>query len=70
MGQIRHGSAATTYTDRAAIQRSQASLAQLSKERGTQGTLTTNAVALLNQNKRLISWLHARKLGSGLIAKT
>ncbi len=34
MGQIRHGSAATTYAVRAAIQRSQASLAQLSKELG------------------------------------
>ncbi len=34
MGQIRHGSAATTYAVRAAIQRSQASLAQRSKELG------------------------------------
>ena len=32
MGQVRHGSAATTHAVRAAIQRSQASLAQLSKE--------------------------------------
>lgn len=32
MGQIRHGSATTTYAIRAAIQRSQASLAQLSRE--------------------------------------
>ncbi len=34
MGQVRHGSAATTHAVRAAIQRSQASLAQLSKELG------------------------------------
>lgn len=31
MGQVRHGSATTTYAVRAAIQRSQASLAQLSE---------------------------------------
>lgn len=34
MGQFRHGSATTTYAVRAAIQRSQASLAQLSEELG------------------------------------
>ena len=34
MGQVRHGSATTTYAIRAAIQRSQASLAQLSQEFG------------------------------------
>jgi transposase-like protein len=34
MGQVRHGSATTTHVVRAAIQRSQASLAQLSKELG------------------------------------
>ena len=34
MGQIRHGSATTTHAVRAAIQRSQASLTQLSKEFG------------------------------------
>ena len=34
MGQIRHGSATTTHAIRAAIQRSQASLAVLSKEFG------------------------------------
>ena len=34
MGQIRHGSATTTYAVRAAIQRSQASLSALSKEFG------------------------------------
>ncbi|MBN3868037.1 integrase core domain-containing protein, partial [Gluconobacter kondonii] len=34
MGQIRHGSATTTHAVRAAIQRSQASLAALSKEFG------------------------------------
>lgn len=34
MGQIRHGSATTTHAVRAAIQRSQASLAQLSRELG------------------------------------
>ena len=34
MGQVRHGSATTTYAVRAAIQRSQASLAQLSGEFG------------------------------------
>ncbi|QEW23719.1 hypothetical protein LA6_005957 (plasmid) [Marinibacterium anthonyi] len=34
MGQVRHGSATTTYAVRAAIQRSQASLAQLSLELG------------------------------------
>jgi hypothetical protein len=33
MGQVRHGSATTTHTVRAAIQRSQASLAQLSRVR-------------------------------------
>ena len=32
MGQVRHGSAMTTHAVRAAIQRSQASLAQLSRE--------------------------------------
>lgn len=32
MGQVRHGNATTTYPVRAAIQRSQASLAQLSRE--------------------------------------
>ena len=34
MGQVRHGSATTTHAIRAAIQRSQASLAQLSQELG------------------------------------
>ena len=34
MGQVRHGSATTTHAIRAAIQRSQASLAQLSRELG------------------------------------
>jgi len=34
MGQIRHGSATTTHAIRAAIQRSQASLATLSRELG------------------------------------
>lgn len=34
MGQIRHGSATTTHAVRAAIQRSQASLAALSEEFG------------------------------------
>ena len=34
MGQIRHGCATTTHAVRAAIQRSQASLAALSKEFG------------------------------------
>jgi hypothetical protein len=34
MGQVRHGSATTTHVVRAAIQRSQASLAQLSDELG------------------------------------
>ena len=34
MGQVRHGSATTTHAVRAAIQRSQASFAQLSQELG------------------------------------
>jgi hypothetical protein len=34
MGQVRHGSAPTTHAVRAAIQRSQASLAQLNREPG------------------------------------
>jgi len=34
MGQVRHGSATTTYAVRAAIQRSQASFATLSRELG------------------------------------
>lgn len=34
MGQVRHGCATTTHAVRAAIQRSQASLAQLSRELG------------------------------------
>jgi hypothetical protein len=34
MGQVRHGSATTTHAVRAAMQRSQASLAELSKELG------------------------------------
>ena len=34
MGQVRHGSATTTHAVRAAIQRSRASLSQLSKELG------------------------------------
>lgn len=34
MGQIRHGSATTTHAVRAAIQRSQASIAELSRELG------------------------------------
>ncbi|MDX5349550.1 MAG: IS481 family transposase, partial [Paracoccaceae bacterium] len=34
MGQVRHGSATTTHAVRAAIQRSQASLAKLSRELG------------------------------------
>jgi transposase-like protein len=34
MGQVRHGCATTTHAVRAAIQRSQASLAQLSREFG------------------------------------
>ena len=37
MGQVRHGSATTTHAVRAAIQRSQASLTQLSKELGIGG---------------------------------
>lgn len=38
MGQIRHGSVTTTHTIRAAIQRSQALLATLSRELGTEVT--------------------------------
>ena len=38
MGQVRHGSATTTHAVRAAIQRSQASLAQLSRELGINPT--------------------------------
>jgi hypothetical protein len=34
MGQVRHGSATTTYAVRSAIQRSQASIAELSRELG------------------------------------
>ena len=34
MGKVRHGSATTTYAVRAAIQRSQASLSELSREFG------------------------------------
>ena len=34
MGQVRHGSATTTFAVRAAIQRSQASIAELSRELG------------------------------------
>jgi transposase-like protein len=34
MGQVRHGSATTTHAVRAAIQQSQASFAQLSREFG------------------------------------
>ncbi len=34
MGQVRYGSATTTHAVRAAIQRSQASIAELSRERG------------------------------------
>lgn len=34
MGQIRHGSATTTHSVRAAMQRSQASIAELSRELG------------------------------------
>ena len=34
MGQIRHGSATTTHAVRAAIQRSRASIAELSRELG------------------------------------
>ena len=34
MGQVRHGSATTTHAVRAAIQRSQTSLAQISRELG------------------------------------
>ena len=34
MGQVRHGSATTTHAVRAAIQRSQASLSELSRELG------------------------------------
>jgi transposase-like protein len=34
VGQVRHGSATTTHAVKAAPQRSQASLAQLSRERG------------------------------------
>jgi hypothetical protein len=46
MGQVRHGSATTTYAVRAAIQRSQASLAQLSRELGI------NPKTLYNRWKR------------------
>jgi hypothetical protein len=34
MGQVRHGSATTTFTGKAAIQRSQTSIAELSRELG------------------------------------
>ena len=37
MGQVRHGSATTTHAVRAAIQRSQASIAELSRELGIAG---------------------------------
>jgi len=35
MGQVRHGSATTTHAVRAAIQRSQASIGELSRELGS-----------------------------------
>ena len=43
MGQVRHGSATTTYAVRAAIQRSQASLAALSQELGINGVTWLSA---------------------------
>ena len=46
MGQVRHGSATTTHAVRAAIQRSQASLAQLSRELGI------NAKTVAKRRKR------------------
>ena len=46
MGQVRHGSATTTHAVRAAIQRSQASLAQLSRE------LDINAKTVAKWRKR------------------
>ncbi len=46
MGQIRHGSATTTHAVRAAIQQSQASIAELSRERGSDGGCVPAAHAL------------------------
>lgn len=40
MGQVRHGSATTTHAVRAAIQRSQASIAELSRELGVNPNTT------------------------------
>jgi len=45
MGQVRHGSATTTHAVRAAIQRSQASLAQLSRELGINPKTVAKTVA-------------------------
>ena len=42
MGQVHHGCTATTHAVRAAIQRSQASLAQLSRELGINSKTVAN----------------------------
>jgi 2,4-dienoyl-CoA reductase-like NADH-dependent reductase (Old Yellow Enzyme family) len=56
MGQVRHGSATTTHAVRAAIQRSQASLAQLSRELGI------NPKTVAKWRKRATEWSHALRI--------
>jgi len=54
MGQVRHGSATTTHAVRAAIQRSQASLATLSRELGISHIHARNAGVAPDTLDRLV----------------
>ena len=57
MGQVRHGSATTAHAVRAAIQRSQASLAQLSQELGSEeGQKTIRGIVFPTNPKTVAKW--------------
>jgi len=64
MGQVRHGSATTTHVVRAAIQRSQASLAQLSRELGINPKTVAKwrkRATVVDMRKRLLAQIAARR---------
>ncbi len=58
MGQVRHGSATTTFAVRAAIQRSKASISELSRELGINPK--TVAKWRKRQTVKAVSYTHLR----------